>query len=207
MSNPIPRPVQKLIEEFSKLPGIGPKTASRLTFYLLKSPKEEIEHFADVLKNMAESLVFCERCGNIAEKSPCAYCLDTEREPYLLAVVEEPLDILALEKARFRGKYHVLGGAISPVDGVSPEDLRINQLIPRIDQEEFKEIILSTNPTLEGEATAMYVSQVIESACSSGKIKTKPRLTRIARGLPMGGDLEYIDEITLEKALEGRKDF
>lgn len=207
MEKYIPKAVQHLIEEFTRLPGVGPKTASRLTFYLLKRPKQEIAQFSQALAAISENLFFCEICGNIAEQTPCYFCANSDRGSGVLTVVEEPLDIIALERARFRGRYHVLGGAISPIDGVAPEDLRIGELVNRIDKESISEIILATNPTLEGEATAVFVSQTVESARKEGKIKSSPRLTRIARGLPMGGDLEYIDEITLEKALEGRKDF
>ena len=203
----LPKPLQKLIEEFAKLPGIGPKTASRLAFYLIKQPKEELLGFSDTLEDLTNNLVFCARCGNIADKSPCKICDDERRIKGLIAVVEEPLDIIALEKAGFRGYYHVLGGAISPVDGITPDKLRIKELIPRIDSENLEEVLLATNPTLEGEATAMFVSQQIDYALKSDIIKKRPRITRIARGLPMGSDLEYIDEITLEKALEGRKDY
>lgn len=203
----LPKPLEKLINEFSKLPGIGPKTANRLAFYLIKQPKEDILSFSDTLEDLTHNLVFCSRCGNIADSELCKICLSEKRIKGLLAVVEESLDIIALEKAGFKGYYHVLGGAISPVDGITPDKLRINELTPRINEENITEIVLATNPTLEGEATAMFVSQQVDSASASGKINLKPKLTRIARGLPMGGDLEYIDEITLEKALEGRREF
>ncbi len=202
-----PKPLEKIIEEFSRLPGIGPKTASRLAFYIIKQPKEDIISFSDALKDLTHNLVFCSQCGNISDNSICKICSDLKRKKGILAVVEESLDIMALERAGFRGYYHVLGGAISPVDDITPDKLRISELIPRIDKEEIKEIILATNPTLEGEATAMLVSQQVEVAKKSDKIKSKPKVTRIARGLPMGGDLEYIDEITLEKSLENRREF
>jgi len=195
-----PRAVTRLIEEFHRLPGIGPKTAQRLTFYLLRAPKEQALSLAEALTYLKERIVTCALCQNIAEENPCAICRDEARNRSMICVVEEPLDVLALERTReYRGAYHVLHGAISPVEGIGPEDLRVQELLTRIQREPgIKEIILATNPNLEGEATAMYLERLI-----------KPlgiRLTRLERGLPVGGDLEYADEVTLTRALEGRQE-
>jgi recombination protein RecR len=195
-----PRAVTRLIEEFHRLPGIGPKTAQRLTFYLLRAPKEQALSLAETLTHLKEKIVTCAICQNIAEENPCAICRDEARERSIICVVEEPLDVLALERTReYRGLYHVLHGAISPVEGIGPEDLRVQELLTRIQREPgTNEIVLATNPNLEGEATAMYLERLI-----------KPlgiRLTRLARGLPVGGDLEYADEVTLTRALEGRQE-
>ena len=195
-----PRTVTQLIEEFHRLPGIGPKTAQRLTFYLLRAPKEQAEALAQAVLQIKERIVTCAICSNIAEENPCAICRDESRDRSIICVVEEPLDVLALERTReYHGLYHVLHGAISPVVVIGPEDLRIQELLGRIQRDPgIKEIVLATNPNLEGEATAMYLERLI-----------KPlgiRLTRLARGLPMGGDLEYADEVTLTRALEGRRE-
>jgi len=195
-----PRAVTRLIEEFHRLPGIGPKTAQRLTFYLLRAPKEQALALAEALTQLKEHIVTCAICQNIAEENPCAICRDETRDRSMVCVVEEPLDVLALERTReYRGLYHVLHGAISPVEGIGPEDLRVQELLTRLQRQPgIKEVVLATNPNLEGEATAMYLERLI-----------KPlgiRLTRLARGLPMGGDLEYADEVTLTRALEGRRE-
>lgn len=195
-----PRAVTQLIEEFHRLPGIGPKTAQRLTFYLLRAPKEQAQSLAQAVLHLKERITTCSICSNIAEENPCAICRDESRDRSIVCVVEEPLDVLALERTReYRGLYHVLHGAISPVEGIGPEDLRIQELLARIQRDPgIREIVLATNPNLEGEATAMYLERLI-----------KPlgvRLTRLARGLPMGGDLEYADEVTLTRALEGRRE-
>ena len=195
-----PRAVTRLIEEFHRLPGIGPKTAQRLTFYLLCAPKEQALSLAEAVTYLKEKIVTCAICQNIAEENPCAICRDEARDRSLICVVEEPLDVLALERTReYHGLYHVLHGAISPVEGIGPEDLRVQELLTRIQREpSIAEIVLATNPNLEGEATAMYLERLI-----------KPlgiRLTRLARGLPVGGDLEYADEVTLTRALEGRRE-
>lgn len=195
-----PRSVTRLIEEFHRLPGIGPKTAQRLTFYLLRAPKDQAASLADALTELKERIVTCAICTNIAEENPCAICRDESRDRSIVCVVEEPLDVLAIERTReYHGLYHVLHGAISPVDGIGPEELRIQELLVRIQRDSaVKEIVLATNPNLEGEATAMYIEKLI-----------KPlgiRLTRLARGLPVGGDLEYADEVTLTRALEGRRE-
>ena len=195
-----PRSVTQLIEEFHRLPGIGPKTAQRLTFYLLRAPKEQAQSLAQAVLQLKERITTCSICCNIAEENPCAICRDESRDRSIVCVVEEPLDVLALERTReYRGLYHVLHGAISPVEGIMPEDLRIRELVDRIGKDQgVREIVLATNPNLEGEATAMYLERLI-----------KPlgiRLTRLARGLPVGGDLEYADEVTLTRALEGRRE-
>lgn len=198
----LPKTVQKLIDELSKLPGIGPKSAARLTFYLLTKPKESISSLGDAFLSLSEGLHYCSTCFNICDDAgECRICASPKRDHSIIAVVEEPLDVLALEKAfGFDGVYHVLGGAISPINGVGPQDLRISQLIIRLD-ESVKEIILATNPNLEGEATAAYIKEKILEKYSSIKI------TRIARGLPIGGDLEYADEVTLKRSLEGRREY
>ncbi len=195
-----PRSVTRLIEEFHRLPGIGPKTAQRLTFYLLRAPKDQAESLADALNELKERIVTCAICTNIAEENPCAICRDESRDRSIVCVVEEPLDVLAIERTReYHGLYHVLHGAISPVEGIGPEELKIQELLARLQGDSgIKEIVLATNPNLEGEATAMYIERLI-----------KPlgiRLTRLARGLPVGGDLEYADEVTLTRALEGRRE-
>jgi recombination protein RecR len=195
----IAKPVARLIEEFSRLPGIGPKTASRLTFYLLRAPEEQALALAEALRNLKEQVVYCQECYNIADSSPCAICSDPERDHSIICVVEEPLDVMALERTHsYKGVYHVLHGAISPVEGIGPGDLRIEELLERLRRDGVQEVILATNPNLEGEATAMYLERLI-----------KPlgiRVTRPAYGLPVGGDLEYADEVTLSRALEGRRE-
>ncbi len=194
----LPRPVQRLIDEFARLPGIGPKSASRLTFYLLRGGDSQATDLAAALQELKERTQLCSVCYNITEEDPCLICLDETRDPHLLCVVEEPLDVLAIERARaFNGRYHVLHGAISPVEGIGPEDLKINELVQRVSRGNFQEIILATNPTLEGESTSLYLQRRLADQ--------NLRLTRLARGLPVGGDLEYTDEITLGRALEGRQ--
>jgi recombination protein RecR len=200
---PLIEPVARLIEAFARLPGIGPKTASRLTFHLLRAPETEARTLAAALIAVREQVVFCERCFNISDRPICAICDDPRREATRLCVVEEPLDVLALERTgEFKGLYHVLHGAISPIDGIGPDRLKIRQLIERAEEaaqsgERFEEVVIATNPTLEGEATAMYLAERLESLVGT--------VTRIARGLPVGGDLEYADEVTLIRALQGRR--
>jgi recombination protein RecR len=182
------------------LPGIGPKTAQRLTFYLLRAPKEQAQALSEALAHLKERITTCAICANIAEENPCAICRDDARDRSIVCIVEEPLDVLAIERTReYRGLYHVLHGAISPVEGIGPDDLKVDELLQRIKHNPgIKELVLATNPNIEGEATAMYLERLI-----------KPlgiRMTRLARGLPMGGDLEYADEITLTRALEGRRE-
>jgi recombination protein RecR len=196
-------PVARLIDAFARLPGIGPKTAQRLTFHMLRTSEAEARTLAAALVAVREQVVFCERCFNISEGPICSICGDPARDLRRLCVVEEPLDVLALERTNeFKGVYHVLHGAISPIDGIGPERLRIRELLARADEAErdgvrFEEVILATNPTLEGEATAMYLAERLEAVVGS--------VTRIARGLPVGGDLEYADEVTLIRALQGRR--
>ena len=211
---PLAEPVSQLIEAFSQLPGIGPKTASRLAYFLLRSDDAIALNLARALEEMKANTVFCSVCHNIADQNPCAICTSAQRDQGLICVVEEPLDVQAIERTReYQGAYHVLHGAISPVDGVGPEDLKIAELLQRIQQSEgggavnvtgdamstpVREILLATNPNLEGEATAMYIARLL-----------KPlgiRVTRLARGLPVGGDLEYADEVTLGRALAGRSE-
>lgn len=199
----LPSPVQRLIDEFSRLPGIGPKSASRLTFFLLRQDHaQQIDALARALTELRERTRTCSTCFNITDDDPCRLCSDSHREGSVLCVVEEPLDVLAIERTgRFRGRYHVLGGVISPVEGVGPEDLRVAELVERARtaQPPLREIILATNVSLEGEATAMYVQRQLAS------VDPGLRVTRLARGLPVGGDLEYADETTLGRALDGRQ--
>jgi len=195
-------PVAKLIEAFNRLPGIGPKTAQRLTYHLLRAPDGEARALASALVAVREEVVFCERCFNISDAPLCPICRDPGRDSARLCVVEEPLDVLAIERTgEFRGVYHVLNGAISPIDGVGPDRLKIRELLDRVDEAAastpLTEVILATNPTLEGEATAMYLDERL-----AGKVGS---VTRIARGIPVGGDLEYADEVTLIRALQGRR--
>jgi recombination protein RecR len=197
----LPRPVARLIDELARLPGVGPKTASRLAFHLLRSPEEQARRLADALSGLAGGVVTCARCQNLAESSPCPLCSDPTRDAGLVCVVEEPLDVLALDRTgSFRGLFHVLHGAISPVDGVTPGHLRIRELVGRLSAEPIEEIILATNPSLEGDATAMYLERAIRAEHPAVKI------TRLARGLPVGGDIEYADEVTLARALDGRRE-
>lgn len=216
----LPKSVQKLIDEFSKLPGIGPKTAARLAFYLLPKGEEDIHNLGKAIYHLKRELRTCSFCFNIAETDPCSLCVDPKRDKSIIAVVENPLDVLALEKTGdYKGLYHVVGGAISPVDGIGPENLRIKELLDKIKKhrDNIKEIILATNPNLEGEATAMYIASEINKLKKQhhkvkqkrleGRIASQLRITRIARGLPVGGDLEYADEVTLQRALEGRKEY
>ncbi|MBC7870051.1 MAG: recombination protein RecR [Chitinophagaceae bacterium] len=197
MSNAVPEPVGKLVEAFSRLPGIGPKTASRLTYFLLRAPDELSIGLSEALRDMKANTRFCSVCGNITVDDPCPICADSRRDGGLIAVVEEPLDVLAIERtASYHGKYHVLHGVISPVNGVGPDDLKIRELVKRVDVGNILEIIIATNPGLEGDATAMYIQREL-----NGK---GVKITRLARGLPVGGDLEYVDAVTLTRALQGR---
>jgi recombination protein RecR len=182
-----------------KLPGIGPKTAGRLAFFVLNMPENDVLDLAKALMNAKRNLLYCSSCQNITDVDPCYICSDKSRDLSIICIVQEPKDLIAMEKTReFHGKYHVLHGAISPMDGIGPEDIRLPELLNRLKDEQVKEVILATNPNIEGEATAMYISRLI-----------KPfgiKVTRIAHGLPVGGDLEYADEVTLTKALEGRRE-
>ena len=194
-----PEPVARLIEALQRLPGIGPKTAQRLAFFLLKRPADEVTGLADALTQLKALIVHCSTCFNVTQENPCRICRDPQRDARALCVVEEPNDLLALEKTGgFRGRYHVLLGALSPLDGIGPEDLKVRELLLRLEREPVEEVILATNPSVEGEATAIYLAKLLKPIA--------PRITRIARGLPVGGDLEYADEVTLAKALEGRRD-
>ena len=197
---PTAPPVARLIEELHKLPGIGPKTAQRLAYHLLRSPKEYAQSLAEAIIAVKERVVLCSTCQNITEDDPCLICRNEKRDRSQICVVEEALDILALEKSgSFRGVYHVLHGALSPLDGIGPEDLKIRELLERLKSDGITELILATNPNLEGEATAMYLHRLLSPL--------GVRITRLARGLPMGSDLEYADEVTLARAFEGRQEF
>jgi recombination protein RecR len=197
-------PVQDLIEELGRLPGIGPKSAQRIAFHLLKLPKIDAMRLATAIGEVKERVSFCSRCFNVAEvpadgDTRCGICLDDGRDPHVLCVVEEPRDIVAVEKTReYRGRYHVLQGAISPIEGIGPDQLRVRELLARLEPEGVTEVILCTNPNIEGEATAMYLARLL------GPLGLK--VTRIASGLPVGGDLEYADELTLGRALQGRRE-
>lgn len=192
-------PIARLIEELNKLPGIGPKSAQRLTYYLLRAPANEVGALAEAIKNLKEKLTLCSTCLNITESDPCAICRDEERDHTKICIVEEPIDILPLERTRkYKGLYHVLHGVIAPTDGIGPDELKIKELLSRLNDGLVTEIILATNPNLEGEATAMYIQRLIAPLSI--------RVTRLARGLPYGGDLEYADDVTLSRALEGRQE-
>ncbi len=194
----LPKSIAKLISELAKLPGIGEKNATRLAFHIFRSPKIYSDSLAQAIIDTKTKVVLCNNCFNIASESPCEICSDTERDNFSICVVEEPLDQLAIERSReFRGKYHILHGVISPIDGVGPEDLRIKELILRLEKESVKEVIVATNPSVEGEATALYLSKLIKPL--------EIVVSRIAHGIPMGGDIEYIDEITLGRAIRDRK--
>jgi recombination protein RecR len=196
---PAAEPVSRLIEELGKLPGIGPKSAARLTYYLLRIPEAEARALAEAIIAVKEKTVLCSSCENITDSNPCNICSSKERDHSIICVVKEPLDILALERTgQYKGLYHVLHGVLSPMDGIGPDDLKIKELLQRLKTGSVKEVILATNPNLEGEATAMYLQRLLSPFGI--------RLTRLARGLPVGGDLEYADEITLTHALEGRQE-
>ncbi|MBA3947515.1 MAG: recombination protein RecR [Herpetosiphonaceae bacterium] len=192
-------PIARLIEEFSKLPGIGPKTASRLTFYLLRADAEQAHALADAITEVKDKTIYCSRCWNIATSDPCHVCTNPNRDQSMVCAVEEPLDVLAIERTgEYKGLYHVLHGAISPVEGINPEDLRIRELVNRVRTEPINEVIMATNPTLEGDATQIYIAREI--------VPLGVKVTKLARGLPVGGDLEYADEVTLGRALEARRE-
>ena len=193
-------PVARLVDEFHRLPGIGPKSAQRLTYYMIRMPEEDARSLAEAIIAVKERVILCSECFNITEVDPCGICSSPTRDRSRICVVEEALDVLAMERTHsFKGLYHVLHGVISPMNGIGPEDLRIAPLLDRLKGNEIREIILATNPNLEGEATSMYVHRLI------GPLGV--RITRPARGLPMGSDLEYADEVTLARAMEGRQDF
>jgi recombination protein RecR len=200
---PLIEPVARLIEALARLPGIGPKTAQRLTYYMLRAPDAEARALAEAIVAVRDKVVFCSTCFNISDTTVCGICTDPRRDQSRLCVVEEPLDVLALERTgELKGLYHVLHGAISPIDGIGPDKLRVRELFARADAARddghpFEEVILATNPTLEGEATAMYLAERLDGVVGS--------ITRIARGIPVGGDLEYADDVTLIRALQGRR--
>ena len=194
-----PAPVARLIEALERLPGIGPKTAQRLAFHLLKQPAAAVRELAEALADVKARVVHCSSCFNITDVDPCRICGDPARDPGLLCVVEEPNDLMAMERTgEYRGRYHVLLGALSPLDGIGPDELKVRELLSRIEGNHVREVILATNPNVEGDATALYLSKLLRPLGL--------RVTRIARGLPVGGDLEYADEVTLSRALEGRRE-
>ncbi len=207
----LPSSLQKLINEFSKLPGIGPKSAQRLAFYLLKRDEIDLEQLSFAVSNLKQGVMFCSICHNMSEGDPCNVCTDKERNQRLICVVEEPLDVVAIDRAgKFQGVFHVLGGVLNPLEGIGPEKLNIDSLLKRIQREDspfakglssIQEVIIATNPSLEGETTAMHLSKLLKKAHPTIKI------SRIAHGLPMGGDLEYADDITLTRAMEGRREY
>jgi len=195
----IPKPIESLIEHFEKLPGIGPKTAQRLTFYLLHNPQEELESFANALTRLKSDTKMCSICKNIDIKDPCEICTDSSRDENVIAVVESPLDALALERTGYKGIYHILHGVINPLQNMGPDEIYISDLIKRLENSsEVKEVILAVNPTMEGETTSFYIAKLI------GKLNKDIKITRIGRGLPTGASLEYADETTLGRAMEGR---
>ncbi len=194
-----PEPLSKLVEQLQRLPGIGAKSAQRLAFHVLKTPREEIDRLADAMGDVKDRVTYCTVCSNITDVDPCFYCTDSTRDPRIICVVEEPENVTAVEKTRdFKGLYHVLMGALSPLHGVGPDDLKIRPLLTRVGAGTVQEVILATNPNVEGEATAIYLARLL-----------KPlgvRVTRIAMGVPVGSDLEYADEVTMQRAMEGRRE-
>lgn len=191
------KPITRVVDELSRLPGIGPKTAQRLTYFLLRAPAEQAEALAEAVLELKRNVVLCERCFNITDRTPCEICSNEEREASRICVVEEPLDVVAIERTgQYKGTYHVLHGAISPIEGIGPDELKIRELLGRLQSAQVEEVILATNPNLEGDATAMYLTRLLQPLGMT--------VTRLARGLPVGGDLEYADEITLSSALAGR---
>ncbi len=193
------RPMARLVEELAKLPGIGPKTAQRLAFYIISGSKANAESLAEAIVEAKEKIIYCSICSNLTEENPCRLCSSGGRDGSMICVVEEPKDVIAIERTReFKGLYHVLHGAISPIDGIGPGDIKVKELLERLRDDRVQEIILATDPNVEGEATAMYLARLL-----------KPlgvKVTRMAHGMPVGGDLEYVDEVTLAKALEGRRE-
>lgn len=204
----IPKAIQNLIESFERLPGVGQKTAQRLTFYLLHVPQGELDKFAGALQNLKKDTILCSNCFMIAETNPCDICSNLQREHSVVCVVEQPLDVIALEKGgKYKGIYHVLHGKIDPLNNIGPDEIYISQLLLRLKdpKSKIKELILATNPTMEGEGTAMYIAKQVKSAI--GNQQSAIRITRIGRGLPVGADLEYADEVTLQRAMEGRSQY
>ena len=197
----IAKPLLRLIESFNKLPGIGPKTAQRLSYYLLHVPQTELEIFASNLSSLKKDTVLCSICKNVSENDPCDICSDSSRDKSIIMVLENPLELVSFENTRrFKGMYHILHGAINPLENIGPDEIYIEDLLKRVKKESIKEIIIATNPTMEGEATAMYLSKKIKS------IKPKIKITRLGMGIPTGADLEYADEVTLTQAIEGRRE-
>lgn len=197
----LPSSLEKVINEFSKLPGIGPKSAQRLAFYLLKKDNIDLNNLSGAISNLKSGVTFCSNCHNMADTDPCPTCLDQNRDHSLVCVVEEPMDALAIDKTnQFKGVFHVLGGVLNPMEGIGPEALQISSLLQRMGNQNISELIIATNPSLEGETTSMHISKLVKERFPNVKI------SRIARGLPMGGDLEYADDLTLMRALEGRKE-
>jgi recombination protein RecR len=196
-------PVAALVEEFSKLPGVGVKTAQRLTFFLLRSPADQSRRLAEAIMRLKESIIYCSRCFNITEADPCPICSNASRDQEIICVVEEPLDVLALEKTGvYKGLYHVLHGALSPMNGIGRKDLRIDELLKRLEHERVREVLLATNPGIEGDFTAFFIKGAIKDELK----RSDMRVTTLARGLPMGSELEYADEGTLGRAIEGRRE-
>ena len=202
----IAKPIQSLIESFSKLPGVGPKSAQRLTYYLLHVPQSQLDDFSESLSRLKKDTVLCSICKNISETDPCPICSDPSRDHSVIMVVEQPLDIIAFERSgKFKGVYHVLHGAINPLDNIGPDEIYVQDLLDRVKEQEsvrVEEIIISTNPTMEGEATSMYINKQLKSLDSKFQI----RVTRLGMGIPTGADLEYADDVTLTQALEGRRE-
>ena len=199
----IPKAVQNLIESFQKLPGIGPKTAQRLAFYLLHVPQPELDNFAASLSDLKKNTLLCSVCKNVSEKDPCPVCSDQRRDKSLVMVVEQPLDLLAIERtSKYNGLYHVLHGAVNPLENIGPDEIFIKELLTRVGEGSIEEVIIATNPTMEGDATAMYVAKKIKEISTYGKT---PIVTRLGMGIPTGADLEYADEVTLREAIEGRR--
>lgn len=191
------KPITRVVDELARLPGIGPKTAQRLTYYLLRAPAEQAKALADAITDLKQNVVLCSQCFNITERTPCEICSNPARDGSRICVVEEPLDVVAIDRTgQYDGRYHVLHGALSPIEGIGPDELKVRELLHRLDPEAVQEVILATNPNLEGDATAMYLMRLIQPLGVT--------VTRLARGLPVGGDLEYADEITLSNALAGR---
>lgn len=199
------KPVQRLVDQLEGLPGVGPKTAQRLAYYMLRFPQDRLERFAEAVERLKKDTKMCEQCFNIDQESPCKICADRNRDSAVICVVETPLDLLALERADgYKGVYHVLHGVINPLNNIGPNDIYLPQLLKRIENESVDELIISTNPSMEGEATAMYIANKVKEQKSS--VGAEIKITRIGRGLPTGADLEYADDVTLSRAMEGRRD-
>ncbi len=199
----IPKAVTSVIESFHKLPGIGPKTAQRLAFYLLHVPQTELDGFADSLSSLKKNTILCSVCKNVSEKDPCPVCSDPSRDKSMIMVIEQPLDLIAIERtSKYGGLYHVLHGAVNPLENIGPDEIFTKELFSRVSEGQVAEVIIATNPTMEGDATAMYIAKKIKEICTNGKT---PVVTRLGMGIPTGADLEYADEVTLREAIEGRR--